>query len=114
MSGPAPVLARVHSSCVTSETFGACDCDCAQQLDGALARIAKVGRGVVFYLLQEGRGAGFEQHFAQTGIEGAEGDALEAGAAGGVLDEAADMVFAHHPRLDDLDAGEGEARLGMS
>jgi 3,4-dihydroxy 2-butanone 4-phosphate synthase/GTP cyclohydrolase II len=58
-TGPAPLLARVHSSCVTSETFGACDCDCAQQLSGALARMAGAGRGVVFYLLQEGRGAGF-------------------------------------------------------
>ena len=56
---PAPLLARVHSSCVTSETFGACDCDCAEQLDGALAAIAAAGRGVVFYLDQEGRGAGF-------------------------------------------------------
>jgi GTP cyclohydrolase II len=59
LGGPEPVLARVHSSCVTSETFGACDCDCAQQLDAALARVAEAGRGVVFYLLQEGRGAGF-------------------------------------------------------
>lgn len=59
VTGPEPLLARVHSSCVTSETFGACDCDCAQQLDGALARMADVGRGVIFYLLQEGRGAGF-------------------------------------------------------
>lgn len=59
LRGSAPLLARVHSSCVTSETFGACDCDCAQQLEGALARIAERGRGAVFYLLQEGRGAGF-------------------------------------------------------
>ena len=53
-----PLLSRVHSSCVTSETFGGCDCDCVEQLDAALAQIAMVGRGVVFYLLQEGRGAG--------------------------------------------------------
>lgn len=53
-----PLLARVHSSCVTSETFGGCDCDCVEQLDAALAQIAQAGRGVVFYLLQEGRGAG--------------------------------------------------------
>lgn len=59
LCGAAPLLARVHSSCVTSESFGACDCDCAQQLEGALQRIAAKGRGVVFYLLQEGRGAGF-------------------------------------------------------
>ncbi len=54
----APLLARVHSSCVTSECLMARDCDCADQLDGALATIAAAGRGVVFYLIQEGRGAG--------------------------------------------------------
>ena len=54
-----PVLARVHSSCVTSEVFGACDCDCAEQLDSALEAIARRGRGLLFYLMQEGRGAGF-------------------------------------------------------
>jgi GTP cyclohydrolase II len=57
--GAAPVLARVHSSCMTSESLGACDCDCAAQLDAALEAIAHAGRGVVFYLMQEGRGAGF-------------------------------------------------------
>jgi GTP cyclohydrolase II len=56
---PAPLLARVHSSCVTSETYGGCDCDCSEQLDAALAAIAAAGRGIVFYLDQEGRGAGF-------------------------------------------------------
>jgi GTP cyclohydrolase II len=54
-----PLLARVHSSCVTSEALGACDCDCAEQLDAALAHVARRGRGVLFYLMQEGRGAGF-------------------------------------------------------
>ena len=57
--GSAPLLARAHSSCMTSESFGGCDCDCAGQLDAALAAIARAGRGAVFYLLQEGRGAGF-------------------------------------------------------
>ncbi len=57
--GAAPLLARVHSSCMTGESCGGADCDCAQQLDAALARIAAAGRGAVFYLLQEGRGAGF-------------------------------------------------------
>lgn len=56
--GPAPLLARVHSSCVTGESLGSADCDCAEQLDAGLARIAAAGRGVLFYLLQEGRGAG--------------------------------------------------------
>jgi 3,4-dihydroxy 2-butanone 4-phosphate synthase / GTP cyclohydrolase II len=49
----------VHSSCVTSEAFGACDCDCAGQLQAALREVGAAGRGVVFYLFQEGRGAGF-------------------------------------------------------
>ncbi|MEW6273464.1 MAG: GTP cyclohydrolase II [Thermodesulfobacteriota bacterium] len=57
--GDEPLLARVHSSCVTSETYGGCDCDCVDQLDLALQRIAAAGRGIVFYLMQEGRGAGF-------------------------------------------------------
>jgi 3,4-dihydroxy 2-butanone 4-phosphate synthase / GTP cyclohydrolase II len=59
LGGRAPLLARVHSSCVTSEVYGACDCDCAEQLAAALAAIARAGRGVLFYLTQEGRGAGF-------------------------------------------------------
>ena len=59
LSGRAPLLARVHSSCVTGEVYGACDCDCAEQLDAALAAVAAAGRGVLFYLTQEGRGAGF-------------------------------------------------------
>ena len=58
LAGDEPVLARVHSSCITSEAYGACDCDCAEQLDRALAHIASRGRGVLFYLIQEGRGAG--------------------------------------------------------
>ncbi|EAU64615.1 GTP cyclohydrolase-2 [Stigmatella aurantiaca DW4/3-1] len=50
---------RIHSACITSEAFGGCDCDCAEQLELALERIAEAGRGAVFYLMQEGRGAGY-------------------------------------------------------
>lgn len=52
------LLARVHSACVTSECLMGRDCDCAEQLDAALARIAEADRGLVVYLMQEGRGAG--------------------------------------------------------
>lgn len=58
LDGSSPVLARVHSSCVTSECLMGCDCDCAEQLNGALAAMARAGEGVLFYLMQEGRGAG--------------------------------------------------------
>jgi GTP cyclohydrolase II len=58
IGGDDPLLARVHSACATSEAFGACDCDCAEQLDASLAALAAEGRGALFYLMQEGRGAG--------------------------------------------------------
>jgi GTP cyclohydrolase II len=56
--GAEPVLARVHSSCFTGEVLGSLRCDCRAQLDAALARIAREGRGVLVYLVQEGRGIG--------------------------------------------------------
>lgn len=52
------VLARVHSSCFTGEVLGSLRCDCRAQLDAALARIGREGRGVLVYLVQEGRGIG--------------------------------------------------------
>ena len=54
-----PMYTRVHSSCVTSETLRGCDCDCVQQLEGALKKISEEGRGILFYLMQEGRGVGY-------------------------------------------------------
>ncbi len=50
---------RLHSSCVTSETLRGCDCDCVQQLEGAFKVIAQKGSGILFYLMQEGRGVGY-------------------------------------------------------
>jgi len=52
------VLTRVHSSCFTGEVLGSLRCDCRAQLDTALERIGQEGRGVVVYLVQEGRGIG--------------------------------------------------------
>ncbi|MFW6204660.1 MAG: bifunctional 3,4-dihydroxy-2-butanone-4-phosphate synthase/GTP cyclohydrolase II [Actinomycetota bacterium] len=54
-----PVLARVHSECLTGDTFGSVRCDCGTQLQAALAQVAAEGRGVVLYLRgHEGRGIG--------------------------------------------------------
>jgi GTP cyclohydrolase II len=53
-----PLLAHVHVGCTASECMAGCDCDCAERLDAALAATAAEGRGIVFYLMQEGRGAG--------------------------------------------------------
>lgn len=53
------VLVRVHSECLTGDVFGSQRCDCGEQLDQALARIAEEGRGVVLYIRgHEGRGIG--------------------------------------------------------
>ncbi len=57
VTGPG-VLTRVHSSCFTGEVLGSQRCDCRAQLDAALARIGQEGRGVLVYLVQEGRGIG--------------------------------------------------------
>ena len=53
-----PVLVRVHSECLSGDTLGSLRCDCGDQLQVALARIAEEGRGVLLYLRQEGRGIG--------------------------------------------------------
>jgi len=53
------VLVRVHSECLTGDTFGSLRCDCGPQLRAALRRIAAEGRGVVLYMRgHEGRGIG--------------------------------------------------------
>ncbi|GAB5536745.1 MAG: bifunctional 3,4-dihydroxy-2-butanone-4-phosphate synthase/GTP cyclohydrolase II [Rubricoccaceae bacterium] len=53
-----PVLARVHSQCVTGDIFGSARCDCGDQLAAAMSQIEREGRGVVLYMKQEGRGIG--------------------------------------------------------
>ena len=52
------ILCRVHSECLTGETFGSLRCDCGQQLAAALSGIEKEGRGIFLYMRQEGRGIG--------------------------------------------------------
>src|ERR1700722_3660574 len=51
-----PLLVRVQSSCLFSETFWATDCDCALQLQSSLAMISQQG-GLLLYFYEEGRGA---------------------------------------------------------
>jgi len=58
IAGASDVLVRVHSQCLTGDTFHSLRCDCGEQLDMAMAMIEAEGRGVVLYLAQEGRGIG--------------------------------------------------------
>jgi GTP cyclohydrolase II len=53
-----PVLTRLHSACFTGDLLGSLRCDCGEQLQGAIARLAEAGGGVLLYLAQEGRGIG--------------------------------------------------------
>jgi 3,4-dihydroxy 2-butanone 4-phosphate synthase/GTP cyclohydrolase II len=52
------ILVRVHSECLTGDTFHSLRCDCGPQLDMAMYLVSKEKKGVVLYLRQEGRGIG--------------------------------------------------------
>lgn len=58
VAGKKDVLVRVHSECLTGDTFQSLRCDCNDQLNFSLEKIAREGLGVVVYLKQEGRGIG--------------------------------------------------------
>ncbi|MBN2184085.1 MAG: bifunctional 3,4-dihydroxy-2-butanone-4-phosphate synthase/GTP cyclohydrolase II [Candidatus Krumholzibacteriota bacterium] len=51
-------LVRVHSQCLTGDVFHSLRCDCGNQLDAAMQKIAERGSGVLLYIQQEGRGIG--------------------------------------------------------
>jgi 3,4-dihydroxy 2-butanone 4-phosphate synthase/GTP cyclohydrolase II len=53
-----PILTRVHSSCMTGDIFGSLRCECGEQLHKAMQLIEKEGKGVIVYMMQEGRGIG--------------------------------------------------------
>jgi 3,4-dihydroxy 2-butanone 4-phosphate synthase/GTP cyclohydrolase II len=56
--GDEPVIVRIHSECLTGDALGSLRCDCRMQLQAALKMIESVGKGIVVYLRQEGRGIG--------------------------------------------------------
>jgi 3,4-dihydroxy 2-butanone 4-phosphate synthase/GTP cyclohydrolase II len=58
VDGADDVLVRVHSECLTGDVFHSLRCDCGEQLDLAMRRIAAEERGVLLYMAQEGRGIG--------------------------------------------------------